>query len=144
MKPQRLAPAIVAALAVVALLGGVHLLREATQSTHYATGPDTRLEVLVVSRIHGSEPTQTLDEITEAHLSSCRLEVTSDVESIASVPGTRPRQYRVVLRPALDSSDRKQFEGCIEDWNLDQNEIEVLSIHNFTKKASDDSSTETE
>lgn len=128
MNGARLAGAVAA---VAVLVVGVQLLREATQSTHYPTGPDTRVRVLVTSRINESEPTQTLDEITEAHLSFCRLEVTSDIERIDPVPGTDPRQYEVVLRPALDSSDRKQYEGCVEDWNLDQNQIEVISMEDL-------------
>lgn len=118
-----------AAVVLVAALGtAVHLLREATQSTHYRTSPDSRLVVVVEARSNRAEPTQSLAELTAAHLSTCRLEVAADIDgAVEPVAGTDDR-FRVVLSPALDSTDRKQFEGCVEDWYLDHLLARVVSM----------------
>lgn len=114
--------------AVVILLGGVYLLREATMSTHYATGNDSRLRVIIQSSSNRSEPSQTLEELTEAHVSLCVLEVDAEREGeVEVVPGHDDR-FAVVLRPALDSSDRKQYRGCLEDWTIDHHQIDVVSM----------------
>lgn len=100
-------------VAVLALAGGTYLLRETFMSTRYDTGPDTRTRVVVESRTKRSERDTTMKEFTTAQLITCRLEVGSDpVGDLEQVAGYR---FEVVLAPALDSSDRKQFKGCIED-----------------------------
>lgn len=114
----------IAGLAAIAVLW----LRDATQSTHYDTGPDSRLQVVVEAESNRAEPTQTLAELTQAHLMLCRLEVNSDpVGPIEAMPG-RPDSFAVVLQPALDSTDRKQYEGCIEDWVLDHHRLTVVEM----------------
>jgi hypothetical protein len=126
--PQQLLRPLVV-VAVVATLGvGVHLLREATQSTHYRTSPDSRLEVVVEARSNRAEPTQTLEELTLAHLSMCRLEVAADLDGGLRTLPDRTDRFAVVLAPALDSTDRKQFQGCVEDWNVDHHLVRVVSM----------------
>lgn len=120
----------VAALAI-AFGVGVHLLREATQSTHYRTSPDSRLRVVLEAHRNEAEPSATLAELTMAHLSMCRLEVASRIEGgLVPVP-PNPARFAVVLAPALDSTDRKQFQGCMEDWNVDRNLLRVISMEEF-------------
>lgn len=124
--------AVFRGLAVVALLFaiglGVHLLREATESTHYRTSPDSRLRVVVEARRRRAEPSQDLTELTMAHLVMCRLEVASDIAGgLERLPG-RPDRFAIVLSPALDSTDRKQFVGCVEDWNVDHHLVRVVSM----------------
>lgn len=124
---MRVAPFLRAG-AVVVILGGVYVLRDATMSTHYATGPDTRLRVVVESAHNRSERSSTLEELTEAHLAVCGLEVNAEREGeVRPVPGTDDH-FAVLLRPALDSSDRKQYRGCLEDWVVDHHQIRVVSM----------------
>lgn len=109
--------------------GGVAVLRDATQSTHYVTGPDTALRVVIDARSNRIEAHQTLDELTAGLVQFCRLEVTSEqVSDLEVLRSEEPRRFAVYLRPALDSTDRKQFTGCLEDWTLDHHLITVVSL----------------
>lgn len=110
------------------VLGGVHLLRGATMSTHYETGADTRLVVVVQAASNRAEPGTTIEELAEAHVSTCVLEVAAERDGeVDPVPGTDDR-FSVTLRPALDSTDRKQYQGCIEDWAVDHLRLRVVSM----------------
>ena len=120
--------ALLGSVLVVVVLGGVHLLREATMSTHYATGSDTRLVVVVEASSNRAEPGTTIDELAEAQVSTCILEVSAnrdgEVERVAGSAG----RFSVTLRPSLDSTDRKQYEGCLEDWSVDHLRLRVVSM----------------
>lgn len=120
--------ALMGSVLVVVVLGGVYLLREATMSTHYATGADTRLVVVVEASSNRAEPGTTLDELAEAQVSTCVLEVSTNRDGeVERVPGTDDR-FSFTLRPALDSTDRKQYEGCLEDWSVDHLRLRVVSM----------------
>ena len=104
---------------------GVIALRSATLSTHEEV--DALQTVLVVSaRTHGGEPGQSLAEMVEAQLLTCRLEVTSDfagpIESLGD------GRFRAVLEPAMDPTNRRQFRGCVEDFITDHLQIDVLEL----------------
>lgn len=118
------------ALGVVGLAVGVvavFLLREATLSTHEEV--DARETQLVVSaRTKGGERDQTLDEMVEAQLLACRLEVASDLA--APVESLGDGRYRAVLTPALDDTNRRQFRGCVEDWVIDHLLVNVVELSN--------------
>ena len=58
---------------------GVWALREATLSTHGRIDPSTQLELVVQARTEGGERGQVLEEMVEALLLTCRLEVTADI-----------------------------------------------------------------
>jgi hypothetical protein len=113
------------ALGVIGLVVGVVavlLLREATLSTHEEV--DARQTDLVVSaETKGGEPNQTLSEMVEAQLLTCRLEVESDYSGPIERLGDG--RYHAVLVPALDESNRKQFRGCVEDWVIDHVQLDV-------------------
>lgn len=126
--------------AVTLVLVGVYLLREATMSTHYATGPDSRLRVVVESSHNRSERSSTLGELTEAHVSLCGLEVDAEREGEVRPVAGRDDRFAVVLRPALDSSDRKQYKGCLEDWVVDHHQIRVVSMTEVGAAADGDAS----
>ena len=85
-----------AALALVGLtLGvtGVLALREATLSTHEpVAGRET--ELVVSARTEGGEQGQTLAEMVEAQLLTCRLEVNSDLAGTDRVTGRRALPHR--------------------------------------------------
>ena len=123
------------ALALVGLAVGmvaVFALREATLSTHQRVEPDSRIELVVTAHTRGAERTQSLDELVEAQLSTCRLEVNSDLVNLVSEGGNR---YRAVLEPSMDETDRRQFRGCVEDWLIDHLSLNVLSLDDATSQS---------
>jgi len=104
---------------------GVLALREATLSTHQRAA-GRGVEVVLFAETKGGEHNQTLDEMVEAQLMSCRLEVTSDFEGPIEPLGNG--RYRAMLAPALDQTNKRQFRGCVEDWVIDHVRIDVLSL----------------
>jgi hypothetical protein len=118
---------IVGAVAgAVVLAGAIYLLRESTMSTHYETGADSRLVVVVRAESNRAEEGVELEQMASAQIDLCTLEVSraGDVQ-IVHEPGDR---FVVTLQPALDSTDRKQFRGCLEDWNVDHLRLDVESL----------------
>jgi hypothetical protein len=113
--------AIGLAIGVVAVLA----LREATLSTHGRIDPDTRVALVIDARTRNAEPGQTVDEMVEALVLSCRLEVNSDVVSLRTQGEGR---FRAVLEPALDETNRKQLRGCLEDWTIDGLRADVVRM----------------
>jgi hypothetical protein len=125
---QKLSPvkillgAIGLALGVVLVL----LLREATLSTHErVAGQGT--EVVLFAETKGGETGQTLDEMVEAQLLNCRLEVSSDIDG-RGIENLGDGRYRAVLVPVLDETNQRQFRGCLEDWLIDHVRIDVLDL----------------
>jgi hypothetical protein len=114
--------AVAAVVAVVVLGIGILALRDATLSTHQAVAPDSRIELIVRVASNNSEHGQTLDEIAQALVITCRLEVNSDPGPIEQLDG---RRFRVILRPSMDDTDQRQFRGCIEDWTIDHVRADV-------------------
>ena len=118
----------VAGLAVGML--AVLSLREATLSTHQPVPPDSQTEVVMTARARGAESSQSLQEIVEAQVQACRLEVNSDVVGeIAEVGGGH---YRAVLSPSMDETNQRQFRGCIEDWLIDHVRVDVVTLQDIT------------
>jgi hypothetical protein len=117
-----------AALGLVGLgigVAGVLALREATLSTHdEAVG--RQVELIVSARTHGGEKGQTLAEMVEAQLLSCRLEVSSDFAGPIEPLGEG--RFRAVMVPALDQTNRRQFRGCVEDFVTDHLQIDVVGF----------------
>jgi hypothetical protein len=114
------------ALGAVGLLLGVIAvlaLREATLSEHERVPRDSRMEVVVTAHMRGAEQNQSLEEMVEAVLNACRLEVASDVTEPEPLG---PDRFRAVLAPALDDTNRRQFRGCVEDWTIDQVRVDVV------------------
>jgi hypothetical protein len=128
MKKLKLSPgriilgAIGLAIGIVAVLA----LREATLSTHEPVTNADEMELVVHARMRNGEPTQTLTEMVEAQLQTCRLEVTSDL--VGPVESLGDGQFRAVLAPAMDETNRRQFKGCVEDWTIDQVLLGVVSL----------------
>jgi hypothetical protein len=122
LRPGRLAlGAVGLAIGVV----GVLALREATLSTHEEV--DARETRLVVSgQTKGGEENQTLSEMVEAQVLTCRLEVESDLSGPLERLGDD--RFRAVLVPALDDSNRRQFRGCLEDWFIDHVQLDVEEL----------------
>jgi hypothetical protein len=107
---------------------GVSALREATLSTHERVEPGSRVEVHIEARTEGGEPGQSLGEMVDALLLTCRLEVTAD---LAEPPREQwEGRYLAVLAPALDETNRRQFKGCIEDFTIDHLRADIVAFRN--------------
>ncbi|HET8929614.1 MAG TPA: hypothetical protein VFN21_03045 [Acidimicrobiales bacterium] len=111
-----------------AIVIGVHQLREATQSRHHATPPGSRTWVVVDAHQNRAPSSHTLEDMTDAQLRRCQIEVEAhQVRDLAAVPGESDH-FVVVLQPALDASDRTQYQGCVEDWTFDHLLLQVHSM----------------
>ncbi|HEU5150847.1 MAG TPA: hypothetical protein VFU19_10140 [Iamia sp.] len=111
---------------VLGVVVGVHVLRQATMSTHYSTAPDSRLVVVIDAAANRSEPGVEIADMVDAQVDVCGLEV-ARVPDITPVAGTDDH-FTVTVQPALDSTDRKQLRGCLEDWAVDHLRLEVRSM----------------
>ena len=124
LRPGRLAlGAVGLAIGVV----GVLALREATLSTHEPVSA-RQTRVVLTGKTKGGEEHQTLSEMVEAQLLTCRLEVESDLSGPVERIGDG--RYRAVLVPALDDSNQRQFRGCLEDWSIDHVQLDVVELDN--------------
>jgi hypothetical protein len=124
---KKLSPAKIL-LGLVGLAVGVaavFALREATLSTHEAVAGDG-MELIVSARTAGGEQGQTLPEMVEAQVDTCRLEVTSDVDG--PIESLGDGRYRVHLTPAMDETNRRQFRGCVEDFMIDHVQMDVVEF----------------
>ena len=113
--------AIGLAVGVAAVLA----LREATLSTHEPVTGDG-IELVVSAKTDGCEQDQTLPEMVEAQLQTCRLEVTSDLDG--PIESLGDGRFRAVLTPAMDETNRRQFRGCVEDFMIDHVQIDVIEL----------------
>jgi len=123
---KRLVKLLLAAVGIAIGVVGVVALREATLSTHQEVAPDSRIEIVVAGRVKGGEAGQTIDEMVEAQLQECRLEVNSDV--VGEVEPLGHDRFRAVLTPSMDQTNRRQFRGCLEDWEIDQFQLDVIQF----------------
>ena len=121
-------PMMLAAGAVGLAVGilGVGALREATLSTHHRVDPDSQIELVVSAEDRGAEPGQSLFELVDAQVRTCRLEVTSDV--VGEIVPQGDQEFRAILRPTMDETNRRQFRCCLEDWLVDHIRLDVVSL----------------
>jgi hypothetical protein len=124
LTPLRL---LLGALGVAIGVVGILALREATLSTHESVAA-AQTELIMSADTKGGERDQTLPEMVEAQLESCRLEVASDVDG--PIESLGEGHFRAVLAPALDETNRRQFRGCMEDWVIDHVRINVTEMAN--------------
>jgi hypothetical protein len=124
LTPLRL---LLGAVGVAIGVVGILALREATLSTHESVAA-AQTELVMSADTKGGERNQTLPEMVEAQLESCRLEVASDVDG--PIESLGDGHFRAVLVPALDETNRRQFRGCMEDWVIDHVRINVTEMAN--------------
>ena len=127
---------ILGAVGLAVGVGAVLAMREATLSTHQAVGKDSEAVILLDATVNDPEGGRTVDDMIEALLLACRLEVDNSV--LVSEPGGDPvvgrdagdghTLYRVVVRPGLDQTNQRQLRGCLEDWSIDHLRVDVLDI----------------
>jgi hypothetical protein len=123
---------ILGLLGIALGVSAVLALREATLSTHHRVARDSQAVIVLDARTKGGETGQTLDEMVEAILLMCRLEVgnSDPVEGFAQDPDDDPDEGRftAVFQPGLDQTNARQLRGCLEDWTIDHVSIDVVSI----------------
>ena len=134
---MKVAPGRIAlgALGLIAGVLAVVAVRDATLSTHQPAVPGSQVELVVAARSEGAERGQTVPELVEALLLTCRLEVPADLTGPIRDQGGG--QFSVTLAPALDRTDRRQLRGCIEDWTIDQLLVDVVSFEDRFDAPSD-------
>ena len=105
---------------------GVLALREATLSTHEPVDPSSRVELVLRARNHHGEPGRSLDDMVEALMLTCRLEVPTEL--VGPIRKESAGHYRVVLQPALDQTNRRQLRGCLQDWTIENLRVDVVAL----------------
>jgi hypothetical protein len=128
--PARLLAAriVLALIGITVGVGGVMALREATLSTHHRMSPDSKAILVFDAWTRNAEKDQTVAESAEALLLACRLQVgRSDVHRITQLSEHR---FEAELRRGLDRTNRRQLQGCLEDWTLDYVRMDVRSLVN--------------
>jgi hypothetical protein len=116
---------VLGAIGLAVGVAAVLALREATLSTHEPVAGDG-IELVVSAKTEGGEQDQTLPEMVEAQLQTCRLEVTSDLDG--PIESLGDGRFRAVLTPAMDETNRRQFRGCVEDFMIDHVQIDVIQL----------------
>ena len=91
---------LLGALGLAAAVLGVLAVRDATLSTHQAAVPGSEVEVVVDARSEGAERGQSLPELVQALVLTCRLEVPADLAGPIRDEGDG--QFRFLLAPALE------------------------------------------
>ena len=124
---KRLSPGrlLLGVVGLVVGIAAVMALREATLSTHETVAGDG-MEVVLSARTAGGERSQTLSEMVEAQVLTCRLEVTSDL--VGPIEDLGDGRYRAELTPAMDETNRRQFRGCVEDFIIDHVQMDVVEL----------------
>jgi len=107
----------------------VGALREATLSTHQPVDPDSQTELVLTAEVRGAESSQSLMELVDAQVKVCRLEVNSDV--VGEIAPQGEHEFRAVLRPSMDETNRRQFRGCVEDWMIDHVRLNVTTMEDM-------------
>jgi hypothetical protein len=122
---------VVLGLAGIAIgITAVIALREASMSTHHPVAEGSQAVIELRASTKGGERGQTLDEMVEAVLLTCRLEV-GNADLVKAVRGgddDDDGSFVAVYEPGLDETNQRQLRGCLEDWTVDHLRIDVLSI----------------
>ncbi|HEX2575541.1 MAG TPA: hypothetical protein VHK88_04280 [Aquihabitans sp.] len=121
VRPGRLA---LGAVGVVVGAVGMVALADATLTRHEPVAKGSKLEIVVEAHTRGGERNQSLREMVEALLLTCRLEVTSDVGG--EVTALDDDRFRATIEPGLDRSNQRQLRGCLEDWTVDHLRVDSV------------------
>lgn len=115
-------------VAAIVVVVGVVLLREQTMTRHQPGVPGTATEVIVSAATRNNEPASTVTELTQALVSTCRLEVDAEPISELERLSSEDHRYRLVLAPALDEFDERQLHGCLEDARINHLQLKVTRL----------------
>ena len=47
---------------------------------------------------------------------------------VGDIEPLRDGHFRAVLEPSMDETNRRQFRGCLEDWRIDQFQLDVIRL----------------
>ena len=119
-------------VAAVVVVVGVVLLREQTMTRHQPGVPGTATEVIVTAASRNNEPASTVTELTQALVSTCRLEVDAEPVSDLERLSREDHRYRLVLAPALDEFDERQLHGCLEDARINHLQVKVTQLRGIS------------
>ena len=114
------------AVGIMVGTGAVLAMREATLSTHQPVGRDSEVVIDLEAEVNDPEGGRTMEDMVEALLAACRLEV--DHSEIIDLSSHGDGRYRAVLRPGLDQTNQRQLRGCLEDFSIDHLRVDVLGI----------------
>ncbi|MGI8759619.1 MAG: hypothetical protein ACR2K0_09980 [Acidimicrobiales bacterium] len=115
-------------VSTVVLIIAVVVLREQTMTRHEPGVAGTATEVVVRATTRNAEPMATNAELTEALVSTCRLEVAAEPVSDLERVSAEDHRYRLVLAPALDEFDQRQLHGCLEDAGISHLQVKVVAL----------------
>ncbi len=121
---RALRPLVLLAVAVAVVLGGVHLLREATEY-HGGAGVEAQTTVLFSIRDNGFRHGD--DFAATALWQTCIATIGWSGEDEPVAAGERT--YRAVLRPSLPEDTRRRLRGCLEDLVVNHVKGNVVSMH---------------
>jgi len=105
--------AVIAGAAIVVIVA-VGLLREATETRHVEMPPDSRLTVRVSASERGGG--ERVEQLTRALALVCVVESTPS-STVRDFEG-RDGDFTFDVVPAADEPDRRQLQGCIQDFKI--------------------------
>ena len=108
---------------IVALLGGVWVLRETTMTRHRPTPPGSTTSISFEVERHGGYGD--IRSAAEALITTCVLDVGAQVAEPLEADGAR---FELSLQPALDDDERRKFTGCLGDWRVPHSKAEDIEI----------------
>jgi hypothetical protein len=121
---QMLRRGVVPGLVMLVLAAGILMLRDATMSR--ATPVDEQRDLAVQVRAHVTdEPPEVVPGMVRALVDLCRLQVYTDLVAADRLDAD---EFRFVLSPTLNDSDRRQLHGCLEDARVQHLQLDVLRM----------------
>jgi hypothetical protein len=117
---------VLGAVGIAVGTGAVLAMREATLSTHQPVGRDSEVVIELEADVNDPEGGRSTDDMVEALLTACRLEV--DHSEVVDLANDGDGRYTAVLRPGLDQTNQRQLRGCLEDFSIDHLRVDVLAI----------------
>lgn len=122
---------LVLGIAAMLVAAGIFVLRDAVGSR--TTPVDERRDLAVQVRAHvGREPSGLVDDMAAALMGVCRLEVNRALVAVSRIDAD---EFRFVLRPTLNESDRRQLHGCLEDSRIQHLQLDVLRVESIDRAA---------
>ncbi|WP_261558291.1 hypothetical protein [Frankia tisae] len=121
---KALRPLLVFAVAVAVVLGGVHLLQEATE---YHGGAGVEAQTTVLFKIKDNDFGHGDSFAATALWQTCIATIgwTGEDEPIPA----GERTFRAVLHPSLPKDTRRRLRGCLEDLVVNHVKGNVVSMH---------------
>ena len=122
---------ITAAVAALAVVVAIAVLRERTMTRHEPGVPGTATEVVIHADTRNAVPSASTTELARALFLTCRLEVEAEPLTDLERQAGPTSRYRTVLAPALDEFDERQLHGCLEDARINHLQVEVVRLRPF-------------